>query len=164
MSADDPLLWTAAKAVAEQRQHGCHYAEGACVECVAIAEKVLRSIVPKKPSLGALEWMARAHSPRLWDAIDKKYSGDISRIFATSALRDEDLDAMARAYRAMPVWRVLWAYDENTIWDTPERIEIRSVACVAGCGRQVEYEVREFGPQSALPPLILCDACAEKGR
>jgi hypothetical protein len=54
--------------------------------------------------------------------------------------------------------------DDTTFWDAPERIEIRSVACVAGCGRHVEYEVHEFGPQGSAPPLILCDACAEKGR
>lgn len=34
----------AAKAVAEARQHGCHYAEGTCDECAEVAVAVIRSL------------------------------------------------------------------------------------------------------------------------
>ena len=102
---DRPLLAIAAKRVAEGRQHGCHYAEGTCQECLAIAEEVLRAIFPEKPALGAIEWMARAHSPRLWEAIDTKASSQSSW---ASVARENEHSAMTKAYRAMPVWRVLW--------------------------------------------------------
>jgi hypothetical protein len=46
-------------------------------------------------------------------------------------------------------------------WDAPERIAVLEVRCVGGCGR-IEYEVREFGPQYASPPMILCDVCFER--
>ena len=137
MSTDDPLLWTAAKAVAEQRQHGCHYAEGACAECVALAEAALRAVITKEPDDRMLNRMAHA-----------------ARTGAN----------MRFAYQAMPVWQVLWRFDENEISEAPEQVEIRSIACIAGCGRYVEYEVREFGPQSSFPPAILCDACAVRGK
>ena len=104
----EPLLWTAAKRVAEGRQHGCHYAEGTCPECLRIAEAVLRAIFPEKPALGAIEWMARAHSPRLWSEIEKERE-DPSRAYAILGLREGDLNAMTAAYRAMPIWRVLWS-------------------------------------------------------
>ena len=83
MSDDEPLLWTAAKAVAEQRQHGCH-AEWACPECLAIAEAVLRSVVLEVPPDGALIRMARAALTHV--------------------------DHAHAAYRAMPVWQVLWRF------------------------------------------------------
>ena len=35
------LLDLAAKYVAEQRQHGCHYAEGTCDECRALAQRAI---------------------------------------------------------------------------------------------------------------------------
>lgn len=84
MSDDESLLWTAAKAVAEQRQHGCHYAEGACPACIALAEVALRAVITEEPAEGALVLMSRA------------------------AL--SHVDHMRFAYRAMPVWRVLWGY------------------------------------------------------
>ncbi len=104
---DEPLLALAAKQVAEGRQHGCHYAEGTCPECLAIAERVLRAIFPENPPLGALEWMARAHSPRLWNEIEKQRE-DVSRAYAVLGLREGEMGAMGKAYQAMPVWRVLW--------------------------------------------------------
>ena len=78
----EPLLAIAAKRVAEGRQHGCHYAEGTCPECLAIAESVLRAVITKELDENALEHMRRAWS-------------------ATGA-------SMRAAYRAMPIWRVLW--------------------------------------------------------
>lgn len=101
MSDDEPLLWTAAKAVAEQRQHGCR-AEGACAECVAIAEAALRAVITEVPDEGALEYMCRAHSPRAWTALSP-----LRKSWAWAS-RVAELHEMRAAYRAMPVWRVLW--------------------------------------------------------
>jgi hypothetical protein len=47
-------------------------------------------------------------------------------------------------------------------WDAPERVAVLEVRCVGGCGTMIRYEVREFGPQYASSPMILCDACAER--
>lgn len=41
---DEATINRAAKAVAEYRQHGCHYAEGTCDECSALAKAVLTII------------------------------------------------------------------------------------------------------------------------
>ncbi len=107
----EPLLCVAAKVVAEGRQHGCHYAEGICPECLEIAEAVLRAIFPKEPPLGAIVWMARAHSPRLWDEIDKRIAiGRSERNPAWSySAQETEQTAMTAAYCAMPIWRVLWS-------------------------------------------------------
>ncbi len=108
VNGDEPLLWTAAKAVAEERQHGCHYAEGACPECLAIAERVLRSIITEEPSPAAIEQMARRHSPRAWDAIDNSTALSPLKKSWSWASRVAEIHAMTAAYRAMPVWRALW--------------------------------------------------------
>lgn len=76
-----PLLALAAKRVADGRQHGCHYAEGTCKECLEIAESVLRAVLPEHPS-GHLLWMMRT-------AYDRGQQ-------------------MAPVYRTMPLWRVLY--------------------------------------------------------
>ncbi len=98
---DEPLLWTAAKTVAEQRQHGCHYAEGACPECLAIAERVLRAIFPEQPPTGALESMAKG-------AYDSVYRWRSSWDWSTDGAKTTARHQVLAAYRSMPVWRVLW--------------------------------------------------------
>lgn len=47
MLSNEPLVLTIAKGVAEERQHGCHYAEGACNECIGIALAALDKAMPE---------------------------------------------------------------------------------------------------------------------
>lgn len=64
-------LGLTAKAVAEARQHGCHYAEGTCDECAEIADAAIRTVrkweaengfvtVPREPTeamlISARDW------------------------------------------------------------------------------------------------------------
>lgn len=43
--ADTPVNFgNMAKAVATERQHGCHYAEGTCSDCAAIARAALAAL------------------------------------------------------------------------------------------------------------------------
>ena len=103
---NEPLLLTAAKAIAEERQHGCHYAEGACRECVALALAALSAVITERPNPNALGQMARAHSPRLWEKIDAMPEVSLGR--HKRDLADNDLKAIRAAYRAMPVYRILY--------------------------------------------------------
>jgi hypothetical protein len=99
---NDPLLLTAAKAVAEQRQHGCHYAEGACHECVGIAEAALRAVITEKLSVFALDGMAQA-------AYDSAFSYRSVWDWSNAGAKITARNQVLAAYRGMPVWRVLWA-------------------------------------------------------
>ncbi len=92
---NQPLIAVAAKRVAEGRQHGCHYAEGTCPECLAIAEAVLCAVFPKEPSTHFLTLMLSA----------MRYSYS-----PLGPLRwmSPGYPAMKAIYRSLPVWRVLW--------------------------------------------------------